>query len=339
MSTVDNTSGIYRPSTELRVSLTKLWPIVTLTSMLVTVAAITFSHSYIAHRTLDVDDAGRVFGCETQTLKTLKLQPDKINLTVLASIHTVCYRSVADSDVLTDFGIRKSAYLNQQSQTTILMWMVVAITLSGVVLAGVQLVAGYKLAVLGKAAFDQGGHLSIEHSRISIGSSVTGLLVLTISLAFFTVFVYKVYFIKDPGDAPVTGSGLPAVVNSPQPIPGAASAQMQPNAGAASYGATYGLPGSQPGLPATAGLAPNSAPAPAQSYAVGSQGRVWARSSYSAAVAANTPAQEGNVTQLRTQKPAIVWRPSSFSGNGPRIAQSDSSGEGTGADPHLQPHD
>lgn len=86
------------------------------------------------------------------------------------------------------------------------MWMVVAITLSGVALAGLQLVAGYKLAAAGKAAFEQGGQLSIEHSKISLGSSVTGLMILAISLVFFIVFVTKVYLIQEThtqSDAPV----------------------------------------------------------------------------------------------------------------------------------------
>ena len=164
--------------------------------------------------------------------------------------------------MLTDFGIRKSAYLNQQIQTVILMWMVVAITLSGVALAGVQLVAGYKLAAIGKAAFDQGGNLSIEHSKISIGSSVTGLMILAISLAFFTIFVYKVYFITDPGDAPATGSGLPALLTPPSPK--ALNPQSPTN-----LAVPYALPGSQPmrsvpaqslGGPSMVGQHPSNSP-------------------------------------------------------------------------------
>jgi hypothetical protein len=128
----------------------------------------------------------------------------------------LCYQNLAGVFVLTYFGIRKSAYLNQQVQTTILMWMVVAITLSGVVLAGLQLIAGYKLASTGKAAFEQGGQLTIEHSKISLSSSVTGLMILAISLAFFMVFVSKVYLIQETHsqvDAPVRDTGFPATID------------------------------------------------------------------------------------------------------------------------------
>ena len=168
-------------------------------STVVVLIALMISRSYIAHQALNLDEAGRVSGCEARMLYAIKPQPETINLAVLGSVHSLCYQDVAGEDVLTDFGIRKSAYLNQQVQTTILMWMVVAITLSGVILAALQLIAGYKLASTGKAAFEQGqgGHLTIEHSRISLSSSVTGLMILTISLAFFMVFVSKVYKIQE----------------------------------------------------------------------------------------------------------------------------------------------
>jgi hypothetical protein len=240
MTTTRLTSAVSHLSLESRTPLTFIWPVITFASVLVALLAVAFSHSYIGHQALEIEDTGRVFACETLMLKSLRPQPDRVDLTILESIHTVCYRSVADSDVLTDFGIRKSAYLNQQLQTAVLMWMVVAITLSGVVLAGVQLVAGYKLAVLGKAAFEQGGKLSIEQSRISIGSSVTGLLVLAISLAFFTVFVYKVYFIKDPGDAPASGAALPAVAYPTQAYPTATSPQIHSDDAIHPYGTVAG---------------------------------------------------------------------------------------------------
>jgi hypothetical protein len=98
---------------------------------------------------------------------------------------------------VTDFGIRKSAFLNQQAETPVMLWMVVVITLSGVLLAAIQLLAAYKLASSGKGAFEQGGQLSVEAHKISLGSSVTGLIILTVSLAFFIVFVTQVYVVKE----------------------------------------------------------------------------------------------------------------------------------------------
>jgi hypothetical protein len=194
------------------------WASVVGASVVVISIAMIMFRSYIPHKTLDFDEAGHVYACESRTLNAIKPQPEAVNLAMLASIHSLCYQEVAGADVLVDFGIRKSAYINQQIQTTILMWMVVAITLSGVALAGLQLVAGYKLAAAGKAAFEQGGQLSIEHSKISLGSSVTGLMILAISLVFFIVFVTKVYLIQEThtqSDAPVSTPGLPATPAQP----------------------------------------------------------------------------------------------------------------------------
>jgi len=192
----------------------KWWGSLLATSMIIALLASIFSKSYIGHHSLDLDEAGRVTTCESKMLDSVRPRPESVNLAMIGSVHALCYQEVAGADTLTDYGIRKSAYLNQQVQTTILMWMVVIITLSGVLLAGLQLVAGYRLAMTGKAAFEQGGQLSIEHSKISLGSSVTGLIILAISLAFFIVFVSKVYLIQEVHssiDAPASAGGFPAV--------------------------------------------------------------------------------------------------------------------------------
>jgi hypothetical protein len=140
----------------------------------------------------------RMAQCRSQLLEQIK--PDKIDLKLLAGLHGLCYARVNEEDTLTEFGIRRGAFLNQQSETGILMWMVVLITISGVLLAGIQLLAGFKLAVLGKAAFDQGGQISLEANKLSISSSVTGVLVLAISLCFFYVFSKEIYLIRVQGD-------------------------------------------------------------------------------------------------------------------------------------------
>src|ERR1700691_5438974 len=128
------------------------WAIIPITlSLLVALIAVAYSRSYIGHRDLDLDEGAHVSQCEAEVLNEISPKPSTIDLAVLASVHTFCYQKVSEADVLTDFGIRKSAYLNQQIQTTILMWMVVAITLSGVFLAALQRVAAYKLAASGKS--------------------------------------------------------------------------------------------------------------------------------------------------------------------------------------------
>ena len=135
--------------------------------------------------------------CRSETLQAIK--PDKVDLKFLAGVHGLCYARVNEEDLLAEFGIRRGAFLNQQYQTGILMWLVVLITISGVLLAGVQLLAGFRLALLGKAAFDQGGQISLEANKLSVSSSVAGVLVLAISLCFFYVFSKEIYLIRVEG--------------------------------------------------------------------------------------------------------------------------------------------
>ncbi len=81
------------------------------------------------------------------------------------------------------------------------LYMVVLITISGVVLAGVQLLASYKLAVLGRGELAGGGsEINYSANSISFKSSVIGLTILAMSFAFFLVFVIYVYDLRDIAD-------------------------------------------------------------------------------------------------------------------------------------------
>jgi 4-hydroxybenzoate polyprenyltransferase len=75
--------------------------------------------------------------------------------------------------------------------------MVVAITISGVRLSGPQLGASYKLAVLAGSALGGDSELSVEKSKLVFRSSVTGLMVLVISFAFFMIYVKYIYNTQD----------------------------------------------------------------------------------------------------------------------------------------------
>jgi small-conductance mechanosensitive channel len=77
------------------------------------------------------------------------------------------------------------------------LWMVLTITLSGVVLAGLQLLAAYRLATAGRGEFAQQQEITLEQNRISLKSSVTGLLILVVSFAFFMVYVAWVFAIRE----------------------------------------------------------------------------------------------------------------------------------------------
>lgn len=138
-----------------------------------------------------LDETAKLSACRSEALKLL--HPAEVDIDLLTQISNLCYGQVRGEDLLGDFNIRRTNYLRQQFQGVVFLWMVVTITISGVVLAALQLAAAYKLASSGRGDLTQGGEITIEEKRISLKSSVTGLLILTVSFAFFLVYVVWVY--------------------------------------------------------------------------------------------------------------------------------------------------
>jgi hypothetical protein len=107
--------------------------------------------------------------------------------------------------------IRNENFVFQRSENTIIMLMVVSITISGVILAGLQLFASYKLASAGKGVLDGGGEVSFSAHSMAVKSSVVGVIILAISFAFFLVFVLYVYTFT-----PVSDRSAPGASSAPQ---------------------------------------------------------------------------------------------------------------------------
>lgn len=111
-----------------------------------------------------------------------------------------CYNLLAYQGQLNEFQIRRVNFQNQHVADNVVMWMVVVLTLSGVALAGFQIVASTALNRSdGSAPPDS--ELSVERGKLFLRSSVTGLFILLISFAFFYTYVVFVYRISDIGDA------------------------------------------------------------------------------------------------------------------------------------------
>src|SRR5260370_38463503 len=126
-------------------------------------------------------------------------------------------------------------FIQQAYDERVLLWMVVVITLSGVFLAGLQLVGSYRLAAAaGRTDIEQSGEIALQRDRISLKSSITGLFILLVSFAFFYVFVKQIVPLKEVnGDGQLNrqapevhkfgtdGLGPPPTASSPtsQPSP------------------------------------------------------------------------------------------------------------------------
>jgi hypothetical protein len=125
-----------------------------------------------------------------------------------------CYSLIQAQEILSDFAIRKLNFFQQYRANGVLMWMVVAVTFSGVLLAGFQLWASYELAVVNKTSLPaDDGEMILKRDQLVLKSSITGLFILLLSFCFFLVFVFYVYRLEMPGDH--ANSVLPPVFTLP----------------------------------------------------------------------------------------------------------------------------
>lgn len=117
-----------------------------------------------------------------------------VNVGTLYDLNLFCYNSIGSQYRLDHDKVRRDSFVFQRKENVVLLYMVVLITVSGVVLAGMQLLASYRLALIGRGEL-AGGASEIGYSahNVSFKSSVIGLTLLAMSFAFFLVFVMYVY--------------------------------------------------------------------------------------------------------------------------------------------------
>jgi hypothetical protein len=120
--------------------------------------------------------------------------PPATSVTALMDLGGSCYNMIALQLRIEEQIARDDALELQKFEDIVMLWMVVAITLSGVGLAGLQLYASYQLAVAGYGKFMADGTTDLSYSdkSVAIKSSVMGLIILVISFAFFLVFVFEI---------------------------------------------------------------------------------------------------------------------------------------------------
>jgi hypothetical protein len=111
----------------------------------------------------------------------------------LWSVYYLCDNIMSRKLLFEEQVIRNENFVFQRFQNAVIMIMVVSITVSGVLLAGLQLLASYKLAAGGKSALSETGEVTLSSTSIAVKSSVVGVIILAISFAFFFVYVLYVY--------------------------------------------------------------------------------------------------------------------------------------------------
>lgn len=130
--------------------------------------------------------------CMSKTLAVLDLKQAPTP-EVLRQLVEHCYSVVRSYELLKDFELRKLNFVQQYRANGILLWMVVIITISGVAIAAIQILASYRLAAPDRKIIAGRDELYLKRDQIVLKSSVTGLFILLLSFAFFLVFVLYVY--------------------------------------------------------------------------------------------------------------------------------------------------
>lgn len=114
-----------------------------------------------------------------------------------------CYNEARYTALLQDFYLRRAKLYNQDIAGSVLLWMVVILTISGVALSAFQLYASYQISV-GKETGQEptgGQEIIISKENISVKTAYVGVAILALSFAFFFIFVLIVYDLKIDRDA------------------------------------------------------------------------------------------------------------------------------------------
>jgi hypothetical protein len=121
----------------------------------------------------------------------------EITIENLQTVLSHCYDVNYADRLLDDFSVRRLKLLRQDVADQVILWMVALITISGVMLAALQLIISYKLSSALKSSELPESTLDVDtKGRLVLKSSVTGLFILMISFGFFFLFVKDVYRIE-----------------------------------------------------------------------------------------------------------------------------------------------
>lgn len=145
--------------------------------------------------------------CSADTLYAMK--PTQIDVPLLRSTLEYCYTASFYTYAAREASVRYDLFTRQIFQNEVMLWMVVAITISGVILAGLQLFASYKISILTKTASFGDADMTFKADSIAIKSSLTGVLILVSSFLFFFVYVYFVFTLHDPATEGIRGQDAP----------------------------------------------------------------------------------------------------------------------------------
>jgi hypothetical protein len=181
-----------------------------------------------ADNLIDMSNHGEMMRkCTERVFSTISAA--KVTPGLYDRVWKLCGNQIFNGLYLDDFIIRRRKFIDQEFDERVNLWLVVTITMSGVFMSAVQLFLSYRLATTGKDLFTKDSELAIESGKVSLKSSVAGLLILTLSLAFFMIYVLYIYSIKEiPLERP-QNLQTPIETEAPDPAPQAAPSPVEVN--------------------------------------------------------------------------------------------------------------
>ncbi|GJH14725.1 hypothetical protein CBA19CS11_37825 [Caballeronia novacaledonica] len=104
-----------------------------------------------------------------------------------------CLSRVKAEYEASQYELRASAFARHQVYSRHLLWFVIWMTGAGILLAGVQLVLGYRLALRSNRSMTDSSSGKLTPNSIYFSSSVTGVSIVALSFGFFFLYIRYVY--------------------------------------------------------------------------------------------------------------------------------------------------
>lgn len=170
-------------------------------------SAVTYYDGHTVASSSAIDDCATKLLSELPNPRiTAEVDPELFTINLKA--WRVCAEKLRLGDQLQRARIVDMAYLDQFFAGRISLYVVVLITLSGVAFAGFQLWSAFRLSPISSSATQGAAEhglaldstFSVEMGKISVKSSISGVVILVISFAFFFVYIEKVYTITSHND-------------------------------------------------------------------------------------------------------------------------------------------
>ena len=107
-----------------------------------------------------------MYDCTERVFKAVAAS--KISPGLYDRVWKLCGNQIFNGLYLDDFIIRRRKFIDQEFDERVNLWLVVTITISGVVMSGLQLLMSYRLANRGRDIFSKDSELAIESGKISL---------------------------------------------------------------------------------------------------------------------------------------------------------------------------